>query len=123
MPLVLVISVSAATDEDLRYHMAKNYHRLTGLPWIQEYRMPDWLRFAILMSLPESILDEIRGVTRDLTDEGVFSDDVIFREFMVSSDMNYRRRVLLTSQYPEWLVVSLTGLERSLIWLRRMIQS
>ncbi len=56
----------AQDEKELRYHTAKNYQRLMRLPWIRLCTLPDWFRLALLESLPDSILEELRGVLLDL---------------------------------------------------------
>lgn len=54
-----------ASEERIRYHMARNWRLMVRLPWLRdESQMPAWLRLALLTRLPESIQDELREVVR-----------------------------------------------------------
>ncbi len=55
--------VNAGVDDaDLPAFIARYYARLAGLPWMRRQKMPDWLRLALLDSLPASIQEELRQV-------------------------------------------------------------
>ncbi|MBL8399379.1 MAG: hypothetical protein JNL84_14760 [Candidatus Accumulibacter sp.] len=47
-------------DSQLAAYIARYYGRLAGLPWLRRQKMPDWLRLALLDSLPTAIQDELR---------------------------------------------------------------
>lgn len=52
---------NAGVDEaQLAAFIARYYGRLAGLPWLRRQKMPDWLRLALLDSLPDALQDEVR---------------------------------------------------------------
>lgn len=52
---------NAGVDEaQLAAFIARYYARLVGLPWLRRQKMPDWLRLALLDSLPDALQDEVR---------------------------------------------------------------
>ena len=52
-------------DAQLAAYIARYYGRLASLPWLRRQKMPDWLRLALLDSLPAAIQDELRQVVLD----------------------------------------------------------
>ncbi|NPT56733.1 WD40 repeat domain-containing protein [Paraburkholderia elongata] len=55
-------------ESELRYLIARNYRRLSRLPWLRAQRLPDWLRLRLLAELSDEVQARIRDVVRGLLD-------------------------------------------------------
>ena len=57
----------AKKTSSLPFYVARNYRLLVRLPWLSRgNKMPDWLRLALLASLPERVQQEVRRAVEEL---------------------------------------------------------
>ena len=53
-------------EKSLNASLARNYRRLVRLPWLQQERMPNWLRLRLLVELTPAEQDQLRDVVSAL---------------------------------------------------------